>query len=261
MGSYKPVVAALRVLSVLQVVNQLNGEAQVGTIHQQTGIDKSTVVRMLETLIAAGFVTRHADAPLYAVTGKTLTLSSSYHRQHRFAELLKTPLNEFRARINWPSDVAFYDSGVMLVVGSTRQKGALSFNRAAGFQSPVFATSLGLAYMAYASDTEVEEAVRYSRQGNPAPWNALVTDPVARAEALAEVRERGFAEMSPLYSQLEYQNKVTSIGVPFLSSGRSIASINVIYLRHVVTRDQAISELLPPLQAVAENMSSILQKT
>jgi IclR family mhp operon transcriptional activator len=257
-ASYKPVNAALRVLDVLVAVNQQSGRASVGGIHHQTGIDKATIVRMLETLISAGFVVRDAEAPLYEVTSKTLMLSNSYQKHRELGRLLTAPLEAFRKRINWPSDVAFYEDGVMLVVSSTRQSGALSFNRAAGFRSPVFASSLGLAYMAHAPAEEVEEAARLAAM-QAAPWNGLATDPVARAETLAEIRARGYAEMDPTYSQLEYQRQVTSIGVPVLAGGRSIASVNVIYLRRAMTPERAVAEVLPGLQAAAGEMAEVLQ--
>ena len=68
MHSYKPVNALLRGLDILTTVNRCGGTASVGEIYQQTSIDKSTIVRMLETLIHAGFIARDTDRRVYEVT-------------------------------------------------------------------------------------------------------------------------------------------------------------------------------------------------
>ncbi|MFC7610886.1 helix-turn-helix domain-containing protein [Teichococcus aestuarii] len=57
MPSYEPVTAVLRGLEVLRAVNHLRS-ATVREIHEATGLNQPTVVRMLETLIHAGFVAR-----------------------------------------------------------------------------------------------------------------------------------------------------------------------------------------------------------
>ena len=71
MGSYKPVNAVIRGMEVLAAVNKLKGKATVGEIHRETAIDKATIVRMLETLMHAGYVYRDDDRTMYEVTGKT----------------------------------------------------------------------------------------------------------------------------------------------------------------------------------------------
>ena len=57
MPSFEPVTAVLRAFDVLLTVNRLK-EASVGDIFRETGLNRPTIVRMLETLIHAGFVSR-----------------------------------------------------------------------------------------------------------------------------------------------------------------------------------------------------------
>lgn len=87
----------------------------------------------------------------------------------------------------------------------------------------------------------------------------MATDAQARTECLAEVRACGYAEMDPVYSQLEYQKQVTAIGVPIMSGACSIASVNVIYLRRAITPDRAAEEVLPALREAAMEMAAILR--
>ena len=65
--SYPPVEAVHRALEVLRAVNKLR-IASVNGIHEQTGINKSTIVRMLETLMGEGDWGRPIARRIYAQT-------------------------------------------------------------------------------------------------------------------------------------------------------------------------------------------------
>ncbi|MEO1190881.1 MAG: IclR family transcriptional regulator C-terminal domain-containing protein [Pseudomonadota bacterium] len=257
MPSYKPVTAALRVLEVLAAVNRLGGRGSIGDIHYQTGIDKSTIVRMLETLISAGYVIRSVEGPAYRVTGKTLALSASFDRHLAFVDILSPILSAFRDEIGWPSDVALFDHDAMLVIETSRALGPLSFNRSTGYRAPVLGTSLGLAYLAHSAQEEQERFLEAARE-DPAPWNEIAQDREAFEQRMAEVRRQGFATMDPAYSQQEYANRIFSIGVPILHDAEVFASLNIIYLRQALTPAKARQDLLPRLTEVAAEMGKAL---
>ena len=77
MPSFKPVIALSRGLDILRVVNE-ERQASVGSLHKATGLDKATIVRMLETLEHEGYVLRDVDRAVYAPTGRALLLSQGY---------------------------------------------------------------------------------------------------------------------------------------------------------------------------------------
>lgn len=254
MASYQPVTAALRALEVLAAVNRLCDRATVGEIHQQTRLDKATIVRMLETLIQAGYVLRTPDDRRYRVTGRTLMLSSGFDSHKLIGAIVGPILNEFRQSIDWPSDVAIFDGDAMLVIESSRHGGAMSFNRAPGYRAPVLGTSLGLAYLAHTDADELEAFLDLAR-ASPEPWDEVARDRPALDATLAVVRARGYATMVPSYSRLEYGDRVFSIGVPIMSPERVYASINVIYLRNTLSIAAARDLLLAPLQSAADRMA------
>jgi hypothetical protein len=77
MASYQPVTAVLRGLGVLAATSRLDGRATLAEIHRLTGLDKSTILRMLETLEHAGFIVRNDERRSYQVTG------GRHHRRPR----------------------------------------------------------------------------------------------------------------------------------------------------------------------------------
>lgn len=257
MASYKPVAAALRVLDVLAAVNKANGRATVGETHRLTGIDKATIVRMLETLQHAGYVMRDEGSATYQITGKTLLLSNSYDRHSVIAALIADELTAFRREIGWPSDVAIFDNDAMLVIKSSREGAPITFSRPPGYRAPILGTSLGLAYVAFCSEDE-RAAILARLATDPRAWNELIRAPEKLAAKIDSVRSFGYATMDENYSRLEYDGKIFSIGVPIMFGQRVFATMNVIYLLSALTPAQAQALLLSPLQAVAEKMGRIL---
>lgn len=257
MSSYKPVAAALRVLDVLAAVNGANGRATVGETHRVTGIDKATIVRMLETLQHAGYVMRDEASAYYQVTGKTLLLSNSYDRHSVVAALIADELTSFRREIGWPSDVAILDNDAMLVIKSSREGAPITFSRPPGYRAPILGTSLGLAYLAFCPEDE-RAGILGRIAADPKVWNDLVRAPEKLAAKIDSVRSMGYATMDDSYSRLIYDGKIHSIGVPITFGGRVFAAMNVIYLLSALSPAQAQARLLAPLQAVAAKMGGIL---
>ncbi len=258
MASYKPVTAALRVLEVLAAVNRLGARATVGEIHRRTGIDKATIVRMLETLAHGGYLIRDPEETVYQVTGKALSLGTGFDRHTVVGSVVAPLVAEFRRRIGWPSDVAVFDVDAMLVVKSSRRDEPIFSGRAPGFRAPMLGTSLGLAYLAHCSAGERETILERSVDDR-LPWSKLAREPARFARRLEEIRVQGHAAMEESYSRLEYEGRVRSIGVPIMTERTLFAAVNVIYLTSALTPETARDALFEPLQAVAGRMAAELE--
>lgn len=250
MPSYQPVAAALRGLEILRQVNALQ-PASVKALHQATGIDKATIVRMLETLIHAGYVAQHPAG--YQVTGRVLQLSAGFDLHQKAAQLAGPVMARFRQAVGWPSDIAVRDGDAMIVVGTSREPGPLSFNRRPGFRAPIPQTSIGRAYLAHCPDTERAEILAQLRaraEGDPLPADAVLD------RMLAGIREQGFAVMDDGYSEREYGGTLWAMAVPVMAEGRLYGALNIMMLRQAVTQDMARETYLPQLRAAAAELAA-----
>ena len=75
--SYLPVQSVRRALNVLTTLNRLR-IASVGDLHEAVGLPKPTIVRMLDTLIAEGYVICDNLCGGYRVTHKVRGLDAGY---------------------------------------------------------------------------------------------------------------------------------------------------------------------------------------
>lgn len=257
MASFQPVTAALRVLDVLTVVNRLR-EASVGDIFRETGLNRPTIVRMLETLIAAGFVARHATHARYLPTGRTLNLSSGYQRHEEMALAAAPVLAALHKRLQWPSDVAVFDGDAMVVAQTSRGEGFLQFNRRPGYRAPLLGTSLGLSYLAFSSPA-VRSAALARLAGSAAPWDGALRKPTALARRLDQIRIHGYATMNRDYGSTAYGGAASAIGVPVRSADTLHGSLNVMFLHGSIEQAAAIERFAVPLHEAAAEIARALQ--
>jgi IclR family transcriptional regulator, mhp operon transcriptional activator len=256
MTSFRPVTAALRVLDVLLAVNRLK-EASVGDIYSETGLNRPTIVRMLETLMHAGFVARHPAEPIYMPTGRTLDLSSGYQRHEEMALAAGPVLERLHKKLQWPSDVAVFDQDAMVVARTSRGAGFLHFNRRPGYRAPLLGTSLGMSFLAFCDEKTRANAIAALAASND-PWNAIVREPKKLQAMLNAVRKRGYATMNKDYSDSSYGGMASSVGVPVLLGDAAVGSLNLMYLRNSIDEAHVIARFVQPLQQAAADVAQAL---
>jgi len=258
-ASYRPVISVLRCLDVLAAVNRLSGRASLAEIHRVVDLDKATILRMLETLAHAGYVVRDDDTRLYHAAGKTLQLSAGYRAHNAIGAAVSPRLGAFRRRIGWPSDVAIRDGDAMIVVETSREAGPIFVNRGPGYRAPMLAASLGLAYTAFCGAAE-RAAILDHAAADPAPWNDVARDRAQAEAVFGAIRQAGYATMNPAYMAREYENRISSVGVPIRDGETIFACINVLYLRSALSAEDAAAALVAPLQEIAAALADDLAR-
>lgn len=258
MPSFDPVAAALRALEVLRAVNRLS-RPNVTAIQKHTEINRPTVVRMLETLEHAGYIVRESSSKTYAVTSKVFELSSSFDLAKDLGAIAKPTLLDVRKELGWPSDVAMFDRGSMVVTATSRGEERIFVNRQPGYRAPVFGTSLGLAFVAFCSDDDRAQAIEFASRSSE-PWNDPLRKPRALSAMLKKIRADGYATMHPAYNEREYNGLAGSLGVPVLVDGIAIASVNVLFINDVIDRDAVTPRYVSVLRAAADKLGKILSR-
>lgn len=254
--SFKPVVAVARGLEVLRVINE-ERISTVRSLNKATGLDKATIVRMLETLEHEGYVMRDAERAVYALTGRTLLLSQGYDQHLWIGSVVEPTLRKFRKEIGWPSDVALFDRDAMIVAQTSRDTGLLLFNRTPGFRFPLLGTSLGRAYLAYCPEPEQSQIIEALAK-SPGHWNDIARNPKRLTRILQEVRDRGYSLMDADYSREEYEGTVWAMGVPIRNDKQVLASINIMMLRSAISQEDGVKRFLLPLQRTAAMLAKQL---
>jgi len=252
MPAFDPVTAVLRALEVLRLINQLEA-ASVAALHRTTGYPKATVLRMVETLINAGYVVRIDGTTTYAPTGKCLLLGSGLRTQALMTAKATPILNAFRRKIGWPSDFALFDGDAMVIAATSREFGVLSLNRKPGARAPLLLSALGRAYLAFCPQKVRREILERLRRSS-SHLDASAGKPTYINRMLDETRSRGYSLTDKTYLDTIYEGAIWGVGVPILAGGEAVASMNVMFLRSALSLRAGIITLLPPLRQAAKEI-------
>lgn len=228
MPSYEPVTALTRGLQVLEAV-AAERAATIKSLHAATGIPKPTLVRIVETLIHAGYLASSGGSSSYVLTARPLMLSGGVNDVQRLAATAAPLLTEFRTAVQWPSDLAVLDRDAMVILETSRQPGQLSINRQIGSRVPATRTALGRAFLAHLPADRRSACITALRAATGEPPDAAAFEAL-----LSKVRARGYA-----WSDREHQPDIRALAAPVFSRSEVVASVNVI----VIAAAMSLAEL------------------
>lgn len=258
MTSFAPVRAILRGLEVLRVISE-SGPLTASEISKACRLPQPTTVRVIETLIEAGYVYRHPAQQVFGVTARTKSLSRGYDARSRLVQLAAPLIEDLRNQIGWPSNLAVFEGRSMVIVYSNRHANAMSIPGRVGAQIPVLATGVGMAYLAALEPAERERILDLLRKSQdrwdtePSLWAKL-------GKRIETARRTGHAFAQDVYLNELYQSLIWAVGIPIKAFGEPIAAISSLVLATAGPRDQQLSVILPALTATAERIGELLEK-
>lgn len=248
----------MRGLEVLRVLNSL-GEASIVDIQRRTALHRPTVVRMLETLEAAGYVTRRTGSARYMPTGRVLQLSRGYLVHERVNQIAEPVLAQVREQLGWPSAIAIPDGAAMVVVCTSRTFDSLQLNGRLGTRAPMLGSALGRAYIAHCAEPAREHSLALVRASSSDPFDRRwIDDPDALNAALETIRQNGFAMSDEAYTRSIYNDAAAGFAVPVSCKGRTMASINIVFFTSALSMNDAVTSLLPELRRAAQQIGDML---
>jgi IclR family mhp operon transcriptional activator len=247
MPTYEPVTAVLRALTVLETI-AAEGASTIKSLNAATRLPKATLVRMVETLIHAGYVYCEGDGPSYSLTARALALAGGFNRGRRLVTLLGPMLAELQKLTRWPSDIGILDRDAIVILETSRQPGMLSVNWQVGSRLSPARTALGRALISALPDDE--------RRSTLTELSRMTGEPkdIGRFEArLAEVRSLGYA-----LNDQEDRAGIRSIAAPILERARVVASVNISVVAEAMSMAELEHRHAQHIIDVARRMSALL---
>ena len=255
-AAYRAVQGLSRGLSILRAISQsANGWASIAELSAVTGLHRTTVRRMLETLQAEGYVRRSRSDDSYRLNQKVRQLSDGFTDDEWISEVANPILGELLQKVVWPSDLCTLDGDSMLVRETTHRFSPLSFHRAMIRQRmPILFTSAGRAYLAYCPEEERRQILQLLVAGND-EQASFARNRGLVAQMLDKVRQQGFATNEGEWSR---QSKIAAIALPIRHNEHVLACINIVFLKKAVPMSEAVERYLAPLKMAVEKIESNL---
>jgi IclR family transcriptional regulator, mhp operon transcriptional activator len=240
-----PVEPVIRALQVLEALNR-KPASSLGELHAVTGLPKPTLIRMLGTLIAAGYATRISSQAGYRITGHVLALASGLRFIDRIVDVAVPAMSKFTRDHAWPVALAKVRGGVVALLHSTGPQSPFSFERVGyNMTYQLMYTALGQAHLAFCDSEERRCLIRDLLPDPKLELLGLRTVQSIDAH-LASVRRRGYA------ITLKSRNlKLLGLAVPVRQGRRVLACLVMRFPRSVMTPEQAAERYLGPLNVTA----------
>ena len=252
--SYAPVEAVQRAFLVLRTLNELRF-ASVGELHHRTGISKSTIIRMLETMISEGYVVRDSFLGGYRLTSEVQALSRGYDQTPMLIEAARNATVDLAHQIKWPISIATPCDGLMVVNYTTNSISPWAFPFAVlHMRLQMTVSALGRCYLAFCGDDEREDLIRKHNEqrfvdGAPHGLERL-------RRSIEQVRCRGYATPDALY----HPKRLQFVAVPILLRGQSVAAMGTGYFRRALPADCVEKAIVDPMKEAAAKISAELEQ-
>ena len=253
--SYPPVKSVCRALDVLLTVNKLR-IASVTAIHEETGFPKSTIVRMLETLRAEGYVASDNMCGGYRVTSRVQKLNSGYPGISQLIEVARPLAIDLTHRLKWPIGIGVIDGDAIAIKYWT---GTISpwahTNTVLGLRPDLLTSAMGRAFLAYCS---AEERDRHLRQLRADPGRGFGEEDEHQFRALLDqVRRDGYATRDPRTKPY----RTTTLAVPIRESDAVQALVSISIFTTAVPRDKIVEQIVTPLRDMTARIEQALAFT
>lgn len=256
---YTSVRGLSRGLQVLQALNAMDsGRATSQQISDMTGLHRTTVRRLLETLMEEGFVRRSVSDDSFRLTLQVRALSEGFTDDERIATIAPPIMGRLLQRVAWPSDLTTPDGDAMIIRETTHRFSPLSFHRSmVGRRLPILLTAAGRAYFAMCPEGEREDILDLLRSGAGGDEQKAIASSDALIKNLVRrVRADGFGSN---HGDWAAQSRIGAVAVAIVSQERVLASLNVVFLSRAVTLADAKRRYVPELQSAAREMVEALE--
>ena len=241
-----------KLLSIFEYLVLQETPLRLLDISKGLGINQSTVLRFLTTLINCGYVEQDPETLRYTPTYRICTLASHVNRDRKLVEAARPALlrvaEAFRESVSM--SVESHMQAVYVDVVRGADSSLIAFQQIGGV-SPMYCTGNGKLLLLNYTEEELDTYIR--EKGLKRYTEHTITTREGLLAELKAIRERGYA-----YDEEERDLGIRCAAFPVRdSSGRVVAGISVSGPKERM-RDELIADKLPVLRAAAEEISGKL---
>jgi DNA-binding IclR family transcriptional regulator len=208
----RQVAAVQRAVTILGELADARGELGTNEIARRTGINVSSISRILATLVAGGLVEHVAATGRYRLGVGVIRLASAVHDRLDIRSLARPHLEELAAQLQ--ETVTLSVPGEHEVITLDFVQSPLSVRSVAqvGRASAAHATAVGKVFLAYGGTVPAGRLSAFTER-------TIVDHEVLRVE-VAQARERGWAQALG-----EREEDLNAVAVPVLGQAGSLVAI------------------------------------
>lgn len=202
---------ALKALQVLEAVAVSSVPVSVNDVAEAVGIDKTTVYRMLMTLVEAGYVNRDEISKRYRLSYKVVSLSRNLLMENEVSRLIRLTLRQISDETRETLHYAVLDGDETVLVQRVKGTQLVTVDFQIGDRSKLHCTSIGKVLLAFQDIRYIERIIT---AGLPKLASNTIIDPDTFRQELQRIRSQGYA-----IDDHEFTDNMRCIAVPVFEGG------------------------------------------
>lgn len=246
------VTALARGLDVLACFR--SGEQLLGNndLAERCGLPKSTVSRLVQTLVRQGYLAPDADSGKFRLGDATLALGGAALARLDMAQVARPLMQTLADESHGMVALAIRNRTSMIYLEVCRSDLAISADLGVGSRLPMVTSAIGRAYLAGVSEAERFELLERVRLRDEAAWPRTSA---AVQEALLHYRTFGCTA-----SFNDWQRGVNAIAVPVVAGPhRPVAAINCGGPVSVMSQAYLMSSVRPRMLELVARLATLLR--
>jgi IclR family transcriptional regulator, mhp operon transcriptional activator len=256
----KSIRALERGIDVLQCIRRSRG-VSLHELHQQTGLSKATLLRILVTLSGRGLVWQRIGDGAY-LPGAIAAVDHQAEIHDRLAEIASPYMIELSQKAFWPSVLAAprLDHVEIIETNGPMVRLDSAVLGPVGFKLSYIHTATGRAYLAACEADERRAIIARLR-----PADSPEEQDVLLEQILTDARRQGFAARDPVHPWPDRSKIMTmrdgrrSIAVPVFVQRQAVASLNLTWPSRRTTLEEVVARHLRTLQSTARAIGQALE--
>jgi len=235
----------------MKILEALAAEADglgVTELSRRVKLHKSTVHRLLSTLLGLGYVEKNEENERYRLGMKLLYLGSSILERMDLRHEAYVFLKELSREVNEAVHLVVPDGYSALYVDKLEGNKTIRMHSQIGKRVPMHASAVGKAIMAFEDERFVKEILE---RDLPKFTKKTITDPKQLQAHLQDIRSRGFA-----VDDEENEEGIRCVGAPIFDyTGKVIGAVSVSGPT-VTVLPERVQDIAEKLRACADKISN-----
>jgi IclR family transcriptional regulator, pca regulon regulatory protein len=241
-----------RGLQILECFTSTRPRLSQSDVQVLTGAPKSTVFRLLRTLVGLSYLKYDPEAKKYYLGPKVLSLGFTVLQSLEAREIARPYLERLAREFKRSVHLTMPDKGEIVLVDKIKVPGLRDFSIGIGSRVPIYNTACGKAVLAFLSPENLRKVLGQVRQDS-ATARFIGSKGQKLASSLAEVRKQGYA-----IDDQEVTRGIRVIAVPVFSSEGTTFALEVVVPPEEVSISELRRNYAPRLISVSKELSEAL---
>jgi len=245
-----------RAFHLLRYIAEGNRCQNIAQSSKETGINRTTLIRLLNTLVLERMIEKRADGSGYFLSFGLMGLAAEAMFSRDVVQNARPVLERLAGQLELSAHLGVLDGRDVVYLGRATPNVHLVSNVRVGTRLPAHATTIGRIILAHLPEREVEELF-----SGAALTAATEKTPTTMGDLLTQLRSD--RALGQAWSQSNFEAGLGSCAAPvFDHTGRPVAGLNVTgHESHFTTQSPRRTEIATALRSAADDISRSLGHT